>query len=192
MVPEQGNASPGKSGPGARPPAGGGNGRFSAPPGPRSEPLVDENPVVAKSIYVVGGIGVVGCLMLSFMMEHLLKVKTEASRSPVAQELEEIYGDRLVGSVDARVVEVGGERILLVRVKAAAGVQRDQLAAQLGGNVRMVLRQQPDPPSRVRIEVDAVDGSSPLVVELEPGRRPAATRPGAPVTRPPAAPSGGR
>src|SRR5262245_24773879 len=60
---------------------------------------VDERGV-SKTVYVVGGIGAVGCLMLSFMMQHLLKVQSERSHSPVADELKETCAEHLVGAID--------------------------------------------------------------------------------------------
>ena len=57
---------------------------------------------MSKSIYAVAGIGLLGCVALSMMMQHLLKVQNDDSTSPLAREMREMLGDYLVGRVEVR------------------------------------------------------------------------------------------
>src|SRR5262245_38283317 len=83
---------------------------------------VDERDV-SKNVYIVGGIGAAGCLMLSLMMQHLLKVQSERSHSPVAAELEEACAEHLVGAVDVQTRTVDGAQTMIVRMTARDGAK---------------------------------------------------------------------
>ncbi|MGE3171594.1 MAG: hypothetical protein AB7O97_03145 [Planctomycetota bacterium] len=123
---------------------------------------------MSKSVYVVGGIGVIGCLMLSFMMQHLLKVKTDRSRSPVAIELEEACAQYLDGPIEAATFEIDGERTTLLRLRVFAGVDADRLARSAGDLVWRRAHKFRDMPERLRFEVRGPGLEQPLVVDSRP------------------------
>jgi hypothetical protein len=123
---------------------------------------------VSKQIYVVGGIGVAGCLMLSFMMQHLLKVKTDRTRSPIAAELEETCAGHLDGRVEASTLEVDGDRTLLVRLKIRTGVDGEALARSVGDLIWRHAYELTETPERLRLEVRGSAYPTPLVVDSRP------------------------
>jgi hypothetical protein len=151
-----------------------------------------ERPVV-KSVYAIGGIGAVGCLLLSFMMQHLLKVKTDNGSSPVAVELQDLAGRNIVGAADVQVVLENGVRTMIVRVQTRQGVDRQKWATGIGRLLWRRASASREPPARMRFEVAGEGGVPPVRVEIDPPsagavkRDPAATSPASP-TQSPAAP----
>jgi hypothetical protein len=120
-----------------------------------------------KSVYAIAGIGAVGCLLLSYMMKHLLEVKTENSASPVAIELRDMAGRSIVGDVDVQVVMENGVRTMIVRLEARQGVDRQKWATGLGRLLwrrALALR---EPPARIRFEVAGEGGEPPLRVDID-------------------------
>ena len=137
---------------------------------------------MSKSLYVVAAMGLIGCVALSFMMHHLLGVKTERSRSPLAIELQELLDSNLDGTVEVSTLDVDGEFTMLVRLPARAGVPRDQLAKS---TTDILWRRAPvwkETPERLRIEVGGPGNELPVVLDSRPpglGRR-SAGKPKAP------------
>lgn len=123
---------------------------------------------MSKSIYVVAAMGLVSCVALSFLMQHLLGVKGDRSRSPVAAELQEVLADNLKGSVEVTTLDVDGERTMLVRLPAREGVPLDQLAKS---TTDLLWRRAPlwkEVPERLRLEVRGPSDAPPLVLDSRP------------------------
>jgi hypothetical protein len=116
---------------------------------------------------MVGGIGALGCLALSLMMQHLLKVKTENTRSPIAIELEEACADRIVGRIEADTVEIDGEETLWLKLVAKDGVELRPLAKNASDLVWRRSHKWPQLPGRLRVEVRG-PRSAPVVIETRP------------------------
>ncbi len=113
---------------------------------------------MSKSVYAIGGIGLASCVILSLMMQHLLKVKAERQRSPVATELEELFKSQLAGPVTDQVIDRDGRRTLVVRMVLLAGLQKQRIGASAGGLIwRRVLSGSGEPPEVVLLEL-ADDG----------------------------------
>lgn len=157
----------------------------------------DETGDVSKTVYVVGGIGAVGCVMMSLMMQHLLKVQGERGRSPVAIEVEQQCGTHLVGPIEVSAMERDGERLLVVRLRAKPGVECAPLARTIGDLIWRYAYKLPESPERLRLEVRSSDDQkvAPVVVESRPpglgswrtGKAPkkdAAPSPGSPASPP--------
>lgn len=122
---------------------------------------------MTKSIYVVAGIGLFGCVAMSFMMQHLLGVHGERNRSPVAIELQEMLGDSLRGPVDVSTHEVDGERTMVVKLPVRDSVPIDSFAKSA---TDLLWRRSPrwqDVPEKLRLEVSG-PGGAPVVVDSRP------------------------
>jgi len=129
---------------------------------------VDEKDV-SKNVYIVGAIGAAGCLMLSLMMQHLLKVQHERSHSPVAEELQEACADHLVGAVEVLTRSVDGEQTMIVRMTARDGSKAEALARTASDLVWRRAYKWSDSPDRLRVEVARTPGDkSPAVAETQP------------------------
>ena len=112
-----------------------------------------ENQEVSKSLYAIGGLGLGSCLVMSLMMQHLLKVKTERHRSPIAIELEEVFASRLTGPVDVKLPNDNADRAIVVTLPVLAGLQKQKLAITAGNMVWRRTAGEKDAPSGVRVEV---------------------------------------
>lgn len=116
-------------------------------------PPNDEEGSVSKTVYVVGGIGAMGCVMLSLMMQHLLKVRTESKRSPVAIEIEQAFPGNLVGPVDVTTPMIDGERTMLVRLAVGPGIDGAPFGRSVADVVWRRAYQWPEMPDRIMVEV---------------------------------------
>src|SRR5262245_60322528 len=124
---------------------------------------------VSKNVYIVGAIGVAGCLMLSLMMQHLLKVQNERSHSPVAEELKEACGEHLVGAVEVLTRTVDGEQTMIVRMTARDGDKAEALAHTATDLIWRRAYKWSDSPDRLRVEVAHTAGDkAPAVAETGP------------------------
>jgi len=120
---------------------------------------------VSKSIYAILGIGLGSCVLLSYMMQHLLKVRTEHSRSPVVAELAEVLGDRLCGEITLSTSDSDGRRVTSVSFAVLAGLQRQNLATTAGNIVWRGLAGAAEP-DVVRVSVEDEDGAKAVVVDV--------------------------
>lgn len=121
---------------------------------------------MSKSIYVIGGMGLAGCLLLSFLMQHLLKVRGDRAASPVALELQELFSGRLARPVQVAVIEEQGIRTMVVRMALLEGDPR-QVVRGAGGLAWRRAAVLPQPPQRLRLEVTGSDpAEAPAVVEF--------------------------
>lgn len=168
----QGNARAGKVGT-AR------DGWRRTSPGP---PLADQDGV-SKSLIAVGGMGLVSCLLLSLMMQHLLKVQVEKQRPTTVTELEELFRSQLAGPVQTQTVDRDGRRTVVVRMRVLAGLNKQRLATSAGGVVwRRALQESMDAPDGVLFEIGD-DGAGrveeiPVPRPAMLGGPPTATNPG--------------
>jgi hypothetical protein len=133
--------------------------------GERSARQDVETRTVAKSIYAVGGMGLVGSVLLAFMMHHLLKVQKEQATSPVAQVLEDAFAEHLVGPVRIVLPKPGGDATMTVHMSTRPGVRREQLAAAADSLVWPEISRMQQPPRAVRFEIEDADGAPIVVVE---------------------------
>lgn len=112
---------------------------------------------MTKSLYVIGGLGLGACLVLSMMMQHLLEVKNERDRPAVVIEVEQILGGRLVGP--ATLVQKDREgRTLEMRLKVLAGLDKEKLA-RTAGNLVWLRRGSSDALQQLTVVVQDEDGS---------------------------------
>lgn len=125
-----------------------------------------EKPDVSKSLYAIGGLGLGSCLLMSLMMQHLLKVKTERHRSPIAIELEEVFASRLSGPVDVLLPQEGADRTIVVRMPVLAGLQKQKLATTAGNMVWRRMVGEKDAPTGVRVEVSDDSGGKPEAFDV--------------------------
>lgn len=132
-----------------------------------------------KSLYAIGGIGAVGCLVMSFMMQHLLKVKSDQGCGAVATELAEMAAEKLSGRPTVEIIDSNGLRTMVIRVRTRAGVDRGRFALGTGRVLWLSVRDIKDPPAHMRFLVEGDGGDAPLMVEVP--------SPGAAIQRPPAA-----
>jgi hypothetical protein len=128
------------------------------------------NRTVSKSIYVVGGIGLVGSVLLAFMMQHLLKVQKEQASSPVAQVLEDAFAEHLAGPVRIAVPKPGGDATMTVHMVTRPGVRREQLAGVADDLIWPEIGRMREPPRAVRFEIEDADGAPIVIVERQAPR----------------------
>lgn len=122
---------------------------------------------MSKSVYIVGGIGIVGCIALSLMMQHLLKVQGERARPALALEIEQELADCLRGNVEVSTIEVDGESTLCVRLPIKKGLASDRLARAASDLLWKRAPSWRDTPERLRLEVVA-DGGAPFLFDSRP------------------------
>lgn len=109
---------------------------------------------MSKSIFVISGLGLVSCVLLSLMMQHLLKVKVERKRSPLVIELEELFRSQLAGPIETEFQDRDGKRTLVVHIKIVGGIQKQRLGISLGGLVwRRALSGTDEPPQALLLAV---------------------------------------
>ncbi len=149
---------------------------------------------MSKSVYVVGGIGAVGCLMMSLMMQHLLKARTEQSRSPVSIELEQALAQHVVEPIEVTSRDSDGERMMLVRLKARPQADAARLARSVGDLIWRRAYKWSERPDRLQVEVRSGEANKqPVVIVSRPqgldGLRPQQPPPAVPLpgtsSRPP-------
>jgi len=90
---------------------------------------------VSKSLFVISGLGLASCVLLSLMMQHLLQVKADKKRSPLVTELEDLFRSQLAGPIDTELQDRDGKRTLVVHIKVLGGLQKQRLGLSLGGLV---------------------------------------------------------
>ncbi len=125
---------------------------------------------MSKSIYAVGGIGAAGCLLLMFMMQHLVQVRQDQSSSPIARELQEAFGNYLTGPVRVQTNAQAGAATMTIRMVAKPGVQREKLVASADTLLWRQIGQLKEPPQVVHFEVEDELGAPTVVVDLKPPR----------------------
>lgn len=121
----------------------------------------DERVPVAKSIYAIGGMGLGSCLLLSLMMQHLLKTRQVHDRSPLVGEVEELLRGRLCGRVALDTQVIGGQVVSTLRLKLLAGLQKRRQIESIGPFLWQRLAIEPSQPALLRFLVSD-DGGGPI------------------------------
>ena len=98
----------------------------------RSHGPAAEKPAVSKSLLAVGALGAGSCMLLGWMMQHLLQVQQERTRSPLAQILEVQLERRRVGPGLVSEVRERGRLRISVRLSVLAGLQKKSIAESVG------------------------------------------------------------
>ncbi len=126
---------------------------------------------MSKSIYIVGATGILGCVALSLMMQHLLKVQGDRARPALAVEIEQELTECLSGSVEVTTLDVDGERTLWVRLPIKKGFASDRLARTASDLLWKRAPSWPQTPERLRLEVVSEGGVPFLFDSHAPGMR---------------------
>lgn len=87
---------------------------------------------MTKGPYIIGGIGLIGCLSLGFAMRQLAEATGERDQSPFAVEVEAFLGPRLRGRLDVRERAVGDRVRVAVTAAVESGLDLQQTAQQVG------------------------------------------------------------
>lgn len=87
---------------------------------------------MSRSPVAIGAIGLAGCLVLGFLMQHLAGLREERFRSPLARLLDEQFARRRVGPVRVEQTNEDGRLRLVVRLCVFAGLNRERIAATAG------------------------------------------------------------
>lgn len=87
---------------------------------------------VSKSLYVIAGLGLTGCVVMSMMMQHVLKVKGDKDVPAAAKDLQDLYGSRLSDYCTIDVDETPDRTIVAVGVHAQGGMGTPRLARSIG------------------------------------------------------------
>lgn len=121
---------------------------------------------MSKSILTILIIGIVGAILMSFVMKHLVELTTERERSPFAPAVEMRLGSKLIGSV--RITKERAAKTqssnqpsqvqLVVHGRVLAGLDKRRLAEDAGREVWFGSMRAGETPSAVRVVLDDDDG----------------------------------
>jgi hypothetical protein len=95
-------------------------------------PIADEIQTVSKSGLTILVIGLIGAILMSLGMKHLVEVQSDRDRSPYCATVESRLGAKLLGPV-----RIGTERDqekvhLTVRARVLAGLDKQRIAKSAG------------------------------------------------------------
>lgn len=108
---------------------------------------------VRKSLFVIAGLGLGGCLALGFMMRQVLEVRDELQRSPFALVLEQEFGSRLVEPAVVREERSDGHLRLHARLVVFAGLRKSPIVELAGERLWMQARASGVAPVEVTVQV---------------------------------------
>lgn len=94
--------------------------------------LAAEKQGVTKSPYIIGGIGLIGCLSLGFAMRQLADAGSDRDQSPLAADIETFLGPRLRGRLAVRERADGQQVVLTIRAVVESGLDLQETATQVG------------------------------------------------------------
>lgn len=135
-------------------------------------PLATEENPVSKSLIAIGALGVAASLVLSLLMQDLLKTKQERDRSPLELELEAPLEGRLVAPVRVIDERTKGTPRVLVRLSVLAGLRKERIAEAIGAQAWHNLQGAGNEPTEVVVEVaDEDKGPVTRLVVPRPARR---------------------
>lgn len=138
---------------------------------------------MAKSIYAVAGLGFGSCLLLSLMMQHLLKVKKDLVRPSFVMELEELLAGRLDGPVDVKREKVGDRERMTLFLTVADHADKQRVARVASPIAWRQLAGGPNDPDVLVFALARKGEATPVEIEAErPPWVPAKSR-GTPVVR---------
>ena len=95
----------------------------------------DERGTVSKSVLTLVAIGIVGAVLMSLVMRHLVEVAAERERSPYAAAVETRLGTKRVGPVKLEELAVGENVRIVVSATVMAGFNKQKLADSAGQEV---------------------------------------------------------
>jgi hypothetical protein len=135
-------------------------------------PLAAEKNLVSKSLIAIGALGVAASLVLSLLMQDLLKTKQERDRSPLELELEAPLEGRLVAPLRVLDERPSGKPRVSVRLSVLAGLRKERIAEAVGAQAWHYLQGAGNEPSEVVVEVGDEDrGPMTRLVVPRPARR---------------------
>lgn len=123
---------------------------------------------MARSIYVVGAMGVLGCVALSMMMQHLLKVQKDRSSSPLAADLQEMCGHLLAAPPEVRSFLYEGEQTIVIGLVTVDQVDRQKFGKSASELLWRGVYRLREMPERVRVELRTAGREDIVVVESRP------------------------
>lgn len=135
-------------------------------------PLAAEKKPVSKSLIAIGALGVAASLVLSLLMQDLLKVKQERDRSPLELELEAPLEGRLIAPLRVIDERPAGTPRVRVRLSVLAGLRKERIAEAVGAQAWHSLQGAGNEPTEVVVEVADEDrGPVTRLVVPRPARR---------------------
>lgn len=90
---------------------------------------------MSKSILSLVAIGIVGTVLLSLIMRHLVEVAAERERSPYAAAVENRLGTRRIGPIQIEEQAEGDHVRITVNATIMAGIPKKKLADAAGKEV---------------------------------------------------------
>jgi hypothetical protein len=114
--------------------------------------LPAETASVSKSLIAIAGIGLAGCCVLAWMMNHLVTKHVERNEGSLRQALEGTFTAQLDGPVAVHEEKEGTRRRFVVNARGRVADCR-QLATALGSSAWLHLTAPPAPPMTVATEV---------------------------------------
>lgn len=127
---------------------------------------IADSPAVAKSPFVVLGIGVAGCLALALMLRQVVDLRGQRERSPYAVLLQQRFAAELDGPVRVRVVKVAGRTSCRVLAAVGDGVDGKRLAEAIGAEVWLATMRSGEAPDDVAVELSNARWGQPLVASV--------------------------
>ena len=146
---------------------------------------------MSKSIYVLAGLGLLGCLALGLIMQHLLRVQVDRDRSEIAIELQEMCGNQLDGPVVVALVPDAPEPTMVVKVSVGPDVEPLKFARSASSLVWRIAHRHDQAPEHLHLEVRPPDQAEPVVVRTSRSSLSGLRRPLLRRSRVPAAPPAG-
>lgn len=126
-----------------------------------------ETACVSKSLLAIAGIGVAGCCMLSWMMNHLVAQRREPASANLERALAATFADRLEGPPTVHEEYEGTRRRFLVSGRGKAG-DLHALAADVGRELWQRLGRGTAPPDEVLVRLRRADGPELTLVVVPP------------------------
>jgi len=87
---------------------------------------------VSKSIYVIAGLGLLSCIVMSMMMQHVLKVKKDEAVPPAVKDIQDLYGSQLSRLCTIKVDERPEHTRIDVGVWPQGGLSNSSQARNIG------------------------------------------------------------
>jgi hypothetical protein len=159
---------------------------------------------VGRTNYVILGIGAVTCIVLSLLMQHFLRVKSDRSVPPIVSELTQNYGARLVEPSRYHVARTELGNIGTLTIHPMLGIDQPRLVHAVGQYVwrrigveerlhALIVECDTGFGERSRYQVASPDVIGPSVTPLRPDQPPSVRHDrGRSVAEPATGPSPGR
>lgn len=126
----------------------------------RRRPAV-ENRGVSKSLLAIAGIGIAGCLLLSWMMQDLVRRRPPRDGASCAPRLMAAFGDQLAAPLVVREEQEGTSLRLVVHGRVKAAQDKTVLATAIGAEVWRHLGPQAQA-TEVRVTLRDAEGGGPV------------------------------